>query len=217
MTKRTVSYRWRLREVMAEHGMFATTDLGPLLQDRGIYLSVSQVHRLVTGTPERLSLQVLAALCDIFGADPGDLIVTEAGNAAARKAASGDAAPPADLSELRPRRARIGPGDISPAHVGHAISCGRCQREVRPGVRRWPDGHICSGCYVTAMETYASCPSCGRHRLTPGWTVTADRCARRVQVSRWIHLRPVRPRGPPAHQEHLRAMRPDRAARRATG
>jgi DNA-binding Xre family transcriptional regulator len=109
MTRRKVSYRWRLREVMAEHDMFATTDLGPLLQDRGIYLSVSQVHRLVTGTPERLSLQVLAALCDIFGANPADLITTEAGNAAARKAASGDATPPADLSDLRPRRARIGP------------------------------------------------------------------------------------------------------------
>jgi hypothetical protein len=30
MTKRNVSYQWRLREVMATHGMFATTDLVPL-------------------------------------------------------------------------------------------------------------------------------------------------------------------------------------------
>jgi hypothetical protein len=53
--KRQVSYRWRLREVMAEHGMFATTELVPLLAARGITLSPSQVHRLVTGTPQESS------------------------------------------------------------------------------------------------------------------------------------------------------------------
>jgi DNA-binding Xre family transcriptional regulator len=108
MTRRKVSYTWRLREVMAEHGMYATSELGPLLRDRGIDLSVSQVHRLFTGTPERLSLQVLAALCDILGTEPGDLIVTAAENAGVRKAAAGDL-PPASPGELRPRRARIGP------------------------------------------------------------------------------------------------------------
>lgn len=45
---------------MATHGMFTITDLVPLLVDRGINLSVSQVHRLATGIPERLSLPVLA-------------------------------------------------------------------------------------------------------------------------------------------------------------
>jgi Cro/C1-type HTH DNA-binding domain len=40
--------------------------LVPLLAKRGISLSASQVHRLVTGIPERLSLPVLAALCDIL-------------------------------------------------------------------------------------------------------------------------------------------------------
>jgi len=109
MTRRKVSYQWRLRELMAANGMFATTDLRPLLEERGIHLSASQVHRLVTGTPERLSLQVLSALCDILDADPGDLIVTEAENTAVRKASSGDGAPPAGLEGLRPRRARIGP------------------------------------------------------------------------------------------------------------
>jgi DNA-binding Xre family transcriptional regulator len=109
VTRRKVSYQWRLRELMADNGMFATTDLRPLLEERGIYLSASQVHRLVTGTPERLSLQVLAALCDILDADPGDLIVTGAENAAARTS-DGQLPPPAHLADLRPRRARIGPG-----------------------------------------------------------------------------------------------------------
>lgn len=41
--RRQVSYQWRLRLVMAEHGMFATTDLVPLLAERSIELSASQV------------------------------------------------------------------------------------------------------------------------------------------------------------------------------
>jgi site-specific recombinase XerC len=49
-----------------------------------------------------------------------------------------------------------------------APACGRCQRVVKLSGRRWPEGPICSGCYVTAMETYAPCARCGRHRLTPG-------------------------------------------------
>ncbi|WP_336217154.1 helix-turn-helix domain-containing protein [Nonomuraea sp. LPB2021202275-12-8] len=69
--KRQVSYQWRLREIMAAHGMFTISDLVPLLAERGIDLSVSQVHRLATGIPERLSLPVLAALCDIFTCTPG--------------------------------------------------------------------------------------------------------------------------------------------------
>jgi len=57
-----LDYRWNLRQVMASHGMFATTDLiGPLAQ-RGIRLSSSQVYRLVAERPERLSLKVLMAL-----------------------------------------------------------------------------------------------------------------------------------------------------------
>jgi len=58
---RQVSYQWRLREVMAAHGLFNATDLVPLLAERGIRLSSVQVWRLVTQTPERLSLPVLAA------------------------------------------------------------------------------------------------------------------------------------------------------------
>ena len=67
---RTVSYRWHLRQVMAQKNMFATTELGPLLAARGIVLSREQVYRLVTGTPERLNLATLAALCDILAVTP---------------------------------------------------------------------------------------------------------------------------------------------------
>ncbi|TLW89231.1 helix-turn-helix transcriptional regulator [Saccharomonospora piscinae] len=107
--KRTVTYTWRLREVMAEHGMFHTTDLVEPLRERGIHLSVSQVHRLVTSVPERLSLQVLAALCDIFATDPAELVSTSAENVGVRKVTAGDRPAPADIAALRPKRARITP------------------------------------------------------------------------------------------------------------
>lgn len=109
MAKRQVSYQWRLRNVMAEHGMFATTELVPRLAERGITLSASQVHRLVTGTPERLSLPVLAALCDILEVSPAELIATRAQNAPPRAAAAGGPAAAEAASAARPRRARLRP------------------------------------------------------------------------------------------------------------
>ncbi len=47
-------------------------DLVPLLADRGIHLSREQVFRLVTTTPQRLSLDTLASLCHL-GIGLGDL------------------------------------------------------------------------------------------------------------------------------------------------
>jgi DNA-binding Xre family transcriptional regulator len=107
--KRKVGYTWHLRKVMADHGMFSTTELIPLLRERDVNLSASQVHRLVSGTPERLSLQVLAACCDIFGCTPADLVTTTAQNAGVRKTATGDLPAPAAVVKLRPRPARILP------------------------------------------------------------------------------------------------------------
>ena len=107
--KRQVSYQWRLREVMAAHGMFTATDLEPHLADRGINLSSVQVWRVVTHTPERLSLPVLAALCDIFGCTPADLIATKADNVAGRRAASAGANLTDLAASVRPKRARVRP------------------------------------------------------------------------------------------------------------
>ncbi len=109
--KRQVSYRWRLREIMAVRGMFTTTELVPLLAGRGINLSVSQVHRLVTGIPERLWLPVLAALCDIFEITPAELIATRAENTGLRRTGTGGEPGVVDLAAtIRPKRARIRPG-----------------------------------------------------------------------------------------------------------
>lgn len=103
---RTVGYRWHLRAVMAARGMFATTELGPLLAQRGVVLSREQVYRLVAGTPERLNLTTLAALCDILEVTPADLLEVTVENRRLPKAAT-SSAPPATVRDLRPRRARI--------------------------------------------------------------------------------------------------------------
>jgi DNA-binding Xre family transcriptional regulator len=69
-----LDYRWHLREVMATRGMFSTTDLRPLLAERGVDLSQSQVYRLVVEQPERLNLRTLMALLDILDCTITDLI-----------------------------------------------------------------------------------------------------------------------------------------------
>jgi DNA-binding Xre family transcriptional regulator len=108
---RSIGYHWHLRELMAKAGMFSTTELQPHLADRGIELSTSQIHRLVTGTPERLSLPALAALCDILDCAPGDLIepYVAARTSTVRKAAGQQHSGPSSPRErdLRPTRARI--------------------------------------------------------------------------------------------------------------
>ncbi|MBG0741132.1 helix-turn-helix transcriptional regulator [Paeniglutamicibacter antarcticus] len=107
--KRQVSYQWRLREVMATRGIFTASDLFPLLAQRGIELSSVQVWRLVTQVPERLSLPVLAALCDILDVTPAELIATRAETVAARRTAVGGAEVVDLAATIRPKRARIKP------------------------------------------------------------------------------------------------------------
>lgn len=106
--KRTLGYRWHLRRLMADHDMFATTDLGPLLADRGVELSAAQVYRLVTGTPERLSLRTLVALCDILGCTPSELIEPVEETKTLRATGTGTSSPvAAGVKQRTPRRAEV--------------------------------------------------------------------------------------------------------------
>jgi DNA-binding Xre family transcriptional regulator len=104
-----LDYEWRLRQLLAERGIYSSAELTPLLAERGVRLSESQVWRLVTGKPERLNLHTLVVLCDILDCSPNDLIErVELGGKARlpkRRAAAGDAA----IGDLRPKRARIRP------------------------------------------------------------------------------------------------------------
>ena len=116
---RLIGYEWRLREVMAAAGMFSTTKLVPRLEDRGVHLSTSQVYRLAAEKPERMNMQALVALLDIFDCTFEELAprVLLGGEAAAT--GTTDAAPERGDSAtkrlresgLRPRRAQILPPD----------------------------------------------------------------------------------------------------------
>jgi DNA-binding Xre family transcriptional regulator len=110
--KRRVDYTWRLAELTAARGMHNSTDLIPLLVERGIELSRPQVFRVVHQRPERVSLQMIAALCDILGCGVEDLVTVTAADVRRRKAsASSPSAPRPNVVEfnkaVRPRRARV--------------------------------------------------------------------------------------------------------------
>jgi DNA-binding Xre family transcriptional regulator len=104
---RKLGYRWRLREIMAVRGLYMTTDLAPLLEERGISLSAPQVYRLVTQTPERLSLRTLMAICDALGCTSVDLIEPVEEPIRSRRKASGENPDGPDVRQLRPRRAEV--------------------------------------------------------------------------------------------------------------
>jgi DNA-binding Xre family transcriptional regulator len=99
---------WHLRLRMAEKGMFQTSALVPMLAERGVDLSREQVFRLVTQPPQRLSVDTLAALCDILDCQPNDLLEVKVVNAEVRKTA-GEAGP----VQPRPRRTTIRRPDLT--------------------------------------------------------------------------------------------------------
>ncbi len=88
---RKMGYDWHLRRAMADRGMFQTSDLAGPLAERGVNLSREQLWRLVSQPPQRLSMDVLAAICDILGCQPNDLIQVRVENASIRKTGTGPA------------------------------------------------------------------------------------------------------------------------------
>ncbi len=98
-----MGYQWQLRQLMAERQMFQTSDLVPLLAERGVTLSREQVYRLVTQPPQRMSMDTLVALCDILDCTPNDLIKPEVVNTQLRKTADDNSGP----APLTPRRSVI--------------------------------------------------------------------------------------------------------------
>jgi hypothetical protein len=52
---------------MAEQGMRSATGLAAPLAGHGIRRDPSRLWRLVNGTPRRIDIRLLLALCDIFG------------------------------------------------------------------------------------------------------------------------------------------------------
>ena len=141
MARKKIGYRWHLRRLMADRDMYATTDLRPLLADRGVVLSREQVYRLVTRVPERLSLQTLAVLCDILDCQPGDLVEPVAGRLAAELAARGSA-------------------------TVAVPACTVCGRSGKP-LFRGDGGGVCQRC--RAWQVARPCATCGKVKPAAGF------------------------------------------------
>ena len=71
---RNVTMQWNLRQVMADRGIFQTSQLLPLLKERGVQVSREHVYRLVSRTPQRINIDILAALCDALACGTDDLL-----------------------------------------------------------------------------------------------------------------------------------------------
>jgi DNA-binding Xre family transcriptional regulator len=105
MTAKQLGVRWHLRQLMATREMFNTSDLVVPLADRGIALSREQVYRLVTQTPQRLNVDVLAAICDVLACTPNDLLeVVPAKEISQRERARGKTT---SARTVEPVRARV--------------------------------------------------------------------------------------------------------------
>lgn len=96
---------WNLRQVMATSGIFQTSDLVPLLAERDIHMTRQYVHRLVTKPPQRINIDLLAALCDILDCDTSDLLTPTVVAGEKAKAAGDERGP--GIGDLRPVRARV--------------------------------------------------------------------------------------------------------------
>jgi DNA-binding Xre family transcriptional regulator len=102
---RRIVMGWNLRQVMATRSIFQTSELVPLLAERGVQLSREHVYRLVTKTPQRLNMDVLAALCDILDCEPNDLLQPSVQHPEQAKTGTGEPGP--GIGDLRPIRANI--------------------------------------------------------------------------------------------------------------
>ena len=113
--------------------MFATTELVPLLHERGIDLSASQVHRLVTGTRNGCRCRCWPRCATSSPPTPAELITTDAANVGVRKTAGGNASTKGTChrpaSQTRPHHRRV-MAPNRPQDQSHS-TCARCRRPLR--------------------------------------------------------------------------------------
>ncbi|MGP9652091.1 helix-turn-helix domain-containing protein [Glutamicibacter sp. AOP38-B1-38] len=96
---------WNLRRLMADQGLFKTTELIPLLEEYGVSLSREQVFRLVTQTPERANLSFIGAVCAALNCTVSDLI--EVHIVEEKAAMNATEQTRGSIGNLRPKPARI--------------------------------------------------------------------------------------------------------------
>ncbi len=100
--------------------MFTATELVSLPQGRGIDLSASQVHRLVSGAPERLSVRMLSALCDILECTRADLVATRPRTPASAGPPPATVSQPGPAAGTRSRDPQPGPAAGTRSRDHHA-------------------------------------------------------------------------------------------------
>ncbi|WP_431049682.1 helix-turn-helix domain-containing protein [Roseateles sp. L2-2] len=72
--KASVDLVWRLHTVMSERGIRSSTELHRRIVPYGIDITSHQLARIVAKLPERLNMQVLAALMTELDCEASDLI-----------------------------------------------------------------------------------------------------------------------------------------------
>lgn len=68
-----ITFRWRLRVMMAERGITTVTELRRQLQAMGMEISTQQLSRVVNELPQRVNTDLLAALITLLRCTPNDL------------------------------------------------------------------------------------------------------------------------------------------------
>lgn len=107
MTADPVPLYWRLRVLMAEREIDSTRELRRRLAATGYEISEAQLGRVRKRLPRLLDTTLLAALCDVLGVDPGDLLIRKGKPAIEPKGRS------ASEPEERSRRATTSAQDDS--------------------------------------------------------------------------------------------------------
>lgn len=135
-----ITYSRRLREIMAARGMNNISAPIPLLTERGITLSASQIYRLVGDKPERISLPLPGALTDALDCTVEDLCVFRAEAAAVPKAVNAGPVVIDLNTTIRPKRARVRRTDRCPKQCAPVAITADNHTDVwgRPGRRDLP-------------------------------------------------------------------------------
>jgi DNA-binding Xre family transcriptional regulator len=96
-----INWEWNARKVMADRGMYKTSDLIEPLRAHGIDISREQIYRIVTGKPRRLNVDVLMALCLVLKCETTDLLRNVPAKTAAQRVGLGAASPTGSATSYR--------------------------------------------------------------------------------------------------------------------
>lgn len=72
-----MTFRWRLRVMMAERGIHTVTELRRRLEPLGVDISTQQLNRVVSDLPQRLNTDLFAALLTVLRCTPNDLFAVD--------------------------------------------------------------------------------------------------------------------------------------------